>query len=693
MKKIIIIFLFLVTILHSQHLPLIITSPSKNISVKLEMTSKGEPRYSVLFKKQQAIAPSAMGFLLKKGSMKNFTLDYIKESSNDDTWKPVWGEVAEIRNYYNEGTMVLKEKTTGMPMHIVFRVFDDGIGFRYEFPDANQELEIAEELTQFNLTEDLTAFWIPGDWDTNEYRYATTRISNIDRRKYFVQENSISTKTDININFIQTPVAVRSSKKNSYHMAIHEAALVNFPALQLKVNTSTYELAAILTPSPDSTRKAVVQTPFHTPWRVILLSKDAAGILASKIILNLNEPSKIEDVSWITPMKFIGVWWELHVGKTSWEYYDANGKPNGRHGATTERTKQYIDFAAKNGIGGVLVEGWNLGWENWFGKWIDSVFSFTTPYPDYDVEEVSRYAKEKGVTIIGHHETSSAVTNYESQMDSAYNFCNYYGWKAIKTGYVGRIIPRGEWHDGQWMINHYIRVAESTAKHKIMVDAHEPVRPTGLHRTYPNWLACEAARGNEFNAWSDGNLPEHETILPFTRLLGGPMDYTPGIFEIKRSFYDATRTEQVHTTVAKQLALYVTMYSPLQMAADLPENYEKRMDVFQFIKDVAVDWDDTKIINAAIGDYITIARKAKGTDNWFIGSITDEKKRDFSLKLNFLDSDKNYIATIYEDGKGAHWKNNPYPVNIRKLKVKNGSMLKLKLAAGGGVAISIIAEK
>jgi len=686
------LFLFSLT-LSAQQLPLTISSPSNNISVTVELTKDGEPNYSVVFNGQQVIAKSKLGFELKSGSMKNFTLTDIKTSSNDDTWKPVWGEVSNIRNHYSEGIFMLKENSTQMPMNIIFRVFDDGIGFRYEFPETNQELVVADEMTQFQLTEDLSAFWIPGDWDSNEYRYSTTHVSAINRTKAFSEEHSISTATSININFIQTPVAFHSEKKNRYYMAIHEAALVDFPAMQLKVNTATYELKALLTPSPDSTIKAAIKTPFRSPWRAILLSKDAAGILSSKIILNLNEPSKIEDVSWITPMKFVGVWWAMHVGTATWEYYGADGKPSGRHGATTENVKRYIDFAAKNGFGGVLAEGWNIGWENWFGRWIDSVFSFTTSYPDYDVAEVSRYAKEKGVTIIGHHETSSAVSNYESQMDSAYGFCNYYGWKAIKTGYVGRIVPRGEWHDGQWMVNHYVRVAEKTAQHHIMLDAHEPARSTGLHRTYPNWMACEAARGNEFNAWSRGNLPEHETILPFTRLLGGPMDYTPGIFEIKMNHYDKSKNEQVHTTVAKQLALYVTMYSPLQMAADLIENYEKRMDVFQFIKDVAVDWDDTKIINAEIGDYITIARKAKGTDNWFIGSITDEKKRDFSVKLDFLDKDKNYTATIYEDGKNAHWEKNPYPVSIRILKVKQGSVLKLSLAAGGGTAISIMPVK
>ncbi|MFN2456801.1 MAG: glycoside hydrolase family 97 catalytic domain-containing protein, partial [Chitinophagaceae bacterium] len=474
---------------------------------------------------------------------------------------------------------------------------------------------------------------------------------------------------------------------------IHEAALSNYPAMNLVVNKATFTFSTHLVPDAVG-NKAYLQTPAKTPWRTIIVSDDAREILtANRMILNLNEPSKIENTSWIKPQKMVGIWWEMHVGKSSWDY--SGGQVGSQqasrvpHGATTANVKRYIDFAAKNKIDGVLVEGWNTGWEDWFGKWKENVFDFVTPYPDYDVKELSRYAKSKGVKIIMHHETSGSVTNYERWMDTAYRFMVKHGMNSVKTGYVGRIIPRGEHHDGQWMVNHYERAAAKMAKYKIMADMHESVRLTGLHRTYPNWLASEAARGNEFNAWSVGNPPEHETILPFTRLMGGPMDYTPGIFKIKMSSYDPNKKEQVHTTLAKQLALYITMYSPLQMAADLPENYEVRMDAFQFIKDVAVDWDDTKVLAAEPGDYIVMARKAKGSDKWFIGAITDETGRSFATDLSFLNN-KNYVATIYQDGDNAHWEKNPEAYKIQRFIVTPKTALKLNLAAGGGTAISLV---
>ena len=463
--------------------------------------------------------------------------------------------------------------------------------------------------------------------------------------------------------------------------------------MDLLLDKTTFTFNSHLVPDAVG-NKAYLQTPAKTPWRTIIMSTKAADILTSKMILNLNEPSKIGDSSWIKPQKFVGVWWEMHVGKSSWDY---SGSQVGSqqvtkvpHGANTANVKKYIDFASKNNIDAVLVEGWNVGWEDWFGQWKEDVFDFVTPYPDFDVNELEAYAKSKGVKIIMHHETSASVTNYERQMDTAYRFMVNHGYNTVKTGYVGKIIPRGEHHDGQWMVRHYERVAKKTAQYHIMLDAHEPVRPTGLQRTYPNWMACEAARGNEFNAWSVGNPPEHETILPFTRLVGGPMDYTPGIFQIKMNYYDSSKTEQVHTTLAKQLALYVTMYSPLQMAADLPENYEKHMDAFQFIKDVAVDWDDTKVLEAEPGDYIIEARKAKGKDSWFLGAITDENGRNFTIQPDFLDADKWYYATIYRDADNAHWKNNPEAYVIEKKVVYTGYTMNLKLAPGGGTAISFV---
>jgi hypothetical protein len=477
------------------------------------------------------------------------------------------------------------------------------------------------------------------------------------------------------------------------YINIHEAALVNYPAMNLVLDKSNFTFTSHLVPDAVG-NMAYLQAPAVTPWRTIIVSDKATEILASRMILNLNEPSKISDPSWIKPQKFVGVWWEMHVGKSSWDY---SGSQVGSqlaskvpHGANTANVKRYIDFAAKNGIEGVLVEGWNTGWEDWFGQWKEDVFDFVTPYPDFDLKELSAYAKTKGVKIIMHHETSASVTNYERWMDTAYRFMKNNGYDAVKTGYVGRIIPRGEHHDGQWMVRHYERVAKKTADYHIMVDMHEPVRPTGLHRTYPNFLACEAARGNEFNAWSVGNMPDHETILPFTRLMGGPMDYTPGIFKIKMSYYDPKKKEQVHTTLTKQLALYVTMYSPLQMAADLPENYEQKMDAFQFIRDVAVDWDDTRVLDAEPGDYVIIARKAKGQDNWFMGAITDESPRNFTTTLDFLDMGNKYVATIYRDADSASWNNNPEAYVIERFIVDNKTKLKLKLAPGGGTAVSLM---
>ncbi len=674
-----------------------LTSPGKLTTITVGLNKTGEPFYKIAYRGKIAVDWSRLGFMTKEFDLKDgFKLLSANTVTHDETWEPVWGEVARIRDHYNELAYRLQDEA-GRQMIIRFRAYDEGAGFRYEFPQQNGfgTVHITDELTGFQMTGDHTAWWIPGDYDSNEHVYTTCKISEIDCERYN-KEYAIATQHIVKMKNVQTPITMKMA--DGTHISLAEAALVDFGALHLETDNTGLKFTASLIPSPDSTVKSVNTAPFHTPWRAVLLSKDAAGILSSKLILNLNEPCKIADVSWIKPQKYVGVWWEMHVGKSTWDYeatqdmMSATGREvKGKHGANTENVKRYIDFAGKYGFDGVLVEGWNTGWKDWFGKWKDEVFSFTTPYPDYDIDELTRYAREKGVRIIMHHETSAAVPSYERQMNDAYAYMNKYNMNSVKTGYVGKIIPRGEWHDGQWMTNHYLRVAERTAQYKIMVDMHEPVRPSGWHRTWPNWLACEAARGQEFNAWSIGNPPEHECILPFTRILGGPMDYTPGIFEVRMNTYDPNKKEVVHTTVAKQLALYVTLYSPLQMAADLPENYEKRLDVFQFIRDVPVDWDDTRILNAAVGDYITTARRQKGTQNWFIGSITDENPRNFSAKLDFLPAGKTYEATIYADGPGAHWKDNPYPVAISKRTVKKGDTLELKLAAGGGCAIALVA--
>ncbi len=678
-----------------------ITSPSGNLSLTFSITSTGEPAYSLNMGSKTVIEISRLGIALegKTDFINGFSVERIDTAVVDETWKPVWGEVKEIRNHYKELAVTLTQAAEkNRKLIIRFRLFDDGLGFRYEFPEQKdlQYFTVTDELTEFNLTGDHNTFWIPGDYDTNEYTYSQTPLSKIDAYQG-KSEHEISVKSMIAKTAVQTPLMMKSS--DGLYINIHEAALVNYPAMNLFVDTKTFTLTSRLVPNAVGT-KAFLQTPCHTPWRTVIVSSKAADILASKIILNLNEPTKYEDVSWIEPMKYVGIWWEMHVGKSSWNYADVNNvklngtdwaklTPNGRHGATTENTKRYIDFASKHGFGGVLVEGWNIGWEDWFGNWKENVFDFVTPYPDFNVEELHKYAKSKGVKLIMHHETSASATNYERRMDEAYRFMKQHGYDAVKTGYVGRIIPRGEFHDGQWMNNHYVHVAQKTAEYKINLDAHEPVRPTGLHRTYPNWLACEAARGNEYNAWSKGNNPDHETILPFTRIMGGPMDYTPGIFQIKLDVYNPQKKEVVHTTLTKQLALYVTLYSPLQMAADLPENYEKHLDALKFIEDVAVDWDDTKIVEAEPGDYLTISRKAKNKEEWYIGAITDENPRTAVIPLNYLNKGQSYVATIYMDAQDASWDVNPMAYKIENYIVTDKTTLKVKLAPGGGAAISV----
>ena len=694
MKKILsFVVLFVVSMAQAQT----VQSPSKNSNVIFKLSSNGTPTYAISYKSKPIVNESSLGITLKEmpALEANFRIDSIGQKQVNETWQPVLGEQSNIKNNYNEMTVALSQPSTNRKINIIFRVFDEGVAFRYDFPkqDKLNYFIISDEKSQFNLTGDHKAFWLPGDFDSQEYPYTETKLSavntdNIDKN------NGIGLKSIAGKYVIQSPLMMKSA--DGIYINIFEAAVVNYPVMHLNLIPTEYKLSSRLVPNAIGD-KAYLQTPCVSPWRTIMISDDARDIVGSKMILNLNEPSKIKDVSYIKPMKYVGIWWEMHVGKSTWDYAGSQNaqnaadgalKPTGKHGATTENTKRYIDFAAKNGFDGVLVEGWNVGWEDWFGNWKENVFDFTTPYPDFDLKQVNDYAKSKGVKMIMHNETSGSVANFERHLDRSFELMKEYGYPAVKTGYVGRIIPRGEFHDGQTMVNHFNYVAQRAADYNLMVNSHESSRPTGYGRTYPNYIAAEAARGNEFNAWSVGNPPMHETILPFTRLLGGPMDYTPGIFEIKMSYYDTSKTEQVHTTLAKQLALYLTMYSPLQMAADLPENYEKYPDAFQFIKDVAVDWQESRYLEAEPGDYITVARKEKNGERWFLGAITDENARTTEIKLDFLSPNKKYKAIIYQDGKTADWKKNPINYEIKTIEVTSKSKIKLVLANGGGAAIS-----
>jgi hypothetical protein len=674
-----------------------VASPSKNIILDFNLKANGQPTYAINYKNKAVVLESAMGIKLKEKPTLDarFKIEGTENTTFNETWKPVLGEQSSIVNHYNELKISLIQNETNVKMNIIFRVFDEGVAFRYDFPKQSElnYFIISNEVTQFNLTDNYKTFWIPGDFDSNEYEYNETKLSEIDNSKIDMN-NGIGVKSIPGKYIVQSPLMMKSAA--GLYVNIFEAAVVNYPVMHLNIDVKNYKLNAQLVPNAIGD-KAYLQTPCVSPWRTIMISDDARDIVGSKMILNLNEPSKIEDTSWIKPMKYVGIWWEMHVGKSTWDFAGSQNAqnsltqeliPSGKHGATTENTKRYIDFAAKNGFDGVLVEGWNVGWEDWFGNWKEEVFDFTTPYPDFDITAISAYAKSKNVKMIMHHETSGSVANYERHLDRAMDVMKKYDYPAVKTGYVGKIIPRGEFHDGQTMVNHFNFVARRMADNKLMLNSHESSRPTGYGRTYPNYIAAEAARGNEFNAWSKGNPPMHETILPFTRQLGGPMDYTPGIFEIKMSYYDKSKTEQVHTTLAKQLALYVTMYSPLQMAADLPENYEKYMDAFQFIKDVAVDWDESVYLEAEPGDYLTVARKTKGEKSWFLGAITDENARKSEIKLDFLTKGQKYKATIYEDANDADWQKNPIAYKIKKIVVTNKSKVNLNLAPGGGTAIS-----
>ena len=678
-----------------------ITSPNGQLQLNFSVNAQGEPIYELSYKGKAVIKPSKLGLELKDdpGLMNGFTLADTQTSTFDETWEPVWGEVKQIRNHYNEMAVTLNQKAQDRNMIIRFRLYDDGLGFRYEFPLSKNMnyLVVKEEHTQFAMTGDHTAFWIPGDYDTQEYDYTESKLSEIRG----LMDGAItpnSSQTTFSPTGVQTSLQMKTA--DGLYINLHEAALIDYSCMHLNLDDKNFVFESWLTPDAQGI-KGYLQAPCKSPWRTVMVSDDARDILASKLTLNLNEPCAYEDVSWIKPVKYVGVWWEMIAGKSTWAYTDdlpsvklgetdyTKTKPNGKHGATNENVKRYIDFAAENGLDQVLVEGWNEGWEDWFGKSKDYVFDFVTPYPDFDVKMLNAYAKSKGVKLMMHHETSGSVRNYERHMDKAYQFMVDNGYNAVKSGYVGNMIPRGEHHYGQWMNNHYLYAVTKAADYKICVNAHEAVRPTGLCRTYPNLIGNESARGTEYEAFG-GSKPFHTTLLPFNRLIGGPMDYTPGIFDTKLEFMGDKPHGQVQTTLCKQLALYVTLYSPLQMAADLVENYEKHMDAFQFIKDVAVDWDDSKYLEAEPGDYITAARKAKGTNNWFVGGITDENARTSNFTLDFLEPGKQYVATLYADGNDADYKENPTSYQIKKGIVTSKTKMSVKLARSGGFALSLI---
>ena len=678
-----------------------LVSPNGQLRLNFSVNAQGEPVYELYYKDKVVIKPSKLGLELKDdpGLMNGFTLAGVQTSTFDETWQPVWGEEKEIRNHYNEMAVTLNQQAQDRHIVLRFRLFDDGLGFRYEFP-LQKNLNyfvIKEEHTQFAMAGDHTAFWIPGDYDTQEYDYTESRLSEIRSLMPGAITDNAS-QTQFSPTGVQTALQMKTA--DGLYINLHEAALVDYSCMHLNLDDKNLVFESWLTPDAQG-NKGYLQAPCTSPWRTVIVSDDARDILASRITLNLNEPCAYDDVSWIKPVKYVGVWWEMIAGKSTWAYTDdllsvklgqtdySKTKPNGRHGANNEHVKKYIDFAAANGLDQVLVEGWNQGWEDWFGHSKDYVFDFVTPYPDFDVEMLNDYAHSKGVKLMMHHETSSSVRNYERHLDKAYQFMVDHGYNAVKSGYVGDIIPRGEHHYGQWMNNHYLYAVKKAAEYKIMVNGHEAVRPTGLCRTYPNLIGNEAARGTEYEAFG-GSKPFHTTLLPFNRLIGGPMDYTPGIFDIRLDFMGDQPHGQVQTTLAKQLALYVTLYSPLQMAADLVENYEKHMDAFQFIKDVAVDWDESRYLEAEPGDYITIARKAKGSNNWFVGGITDENARTAEFKLDFLDADKKYVATLYADGKDADYKENPTSYQIKKGIVTAKTRISVKEARSGGFALSLM---
>jgi hypothetical protein len=676
-----------------------LVSPDEKIALEFSLDKSGKPFYEVVFKQDTIIKKSSLGFEFEDSNSFLDDFEVLNSSTKNfnETWQMPWGEQLDVVNNYNELRVELQEKSAlKRKLNIVFKVYNDGVGFRYEFPkqDNFTEALIVEENTEFNLTEDYKTFWIPGDWDIYEHLYSSTKISEIDAKSYIPKTNLA--QTYIPENAVNTPVTLVG--KNGLHLSFHEAALVDYSGMTLKVDTKNLAFKSSLVGSRNTVYKVKRTLPFNTPWRTIQITENAPDLIQSNLIVNLNEPNKLGDVSWFTPMKYTGVWWEMHLGKSSWDYgmemvdgkWTDTGKAHGRHGATTENVKRFIDFSAKNNIGGVLVEGWNTGWERWIGfEDREGVFDFVTPYPDYNFDEVTTYAKEKGVEIIMHHETSAATATYEKQQDTAYALMQKYGIHAVKSGYVGEILPKGEYHHGQYMVNQYNSAAIKAAKYQVAVNAHEPIKATGLRRTYPNIISREGLRGQEFNAWSNdgGNPPEHLSIVAFTRMLAGPIDFTPGIFNIK--FDEYKKDNQVNTTLAHQLALYVVIYSPVQMAADLVEHYEANPEPLQFIKDVGVDWSETKVLDGEVGEFVTIARKERKTGNWFLGSITDENSRDIEVDFSFLDHNITYEAKIYRDGKSAHWNENPLAIEFETVGITKNSKLKFHLAAGGGLAISI----
>ena len=681
----------------------VLTSPDGKLTVTFDLTSDGTPVYSMSFKGKEVIKPSRMGFELKKGAslLNGFKLERTTRGSFDETWTPVWGETKTIRNNYNEMAVRLSQQAAGKTREMIvrFRLYDDGVGFRYEWP-AQKDFTyfvIKEERTEFAMTGDHTAYWIPGDYDTQEYDYTVDRLSEIRADMPGALNPDNASTSVFSPTGVQTSLQLKTD--DGIYLNIHEAACVNYPTMHLELDDKNLVFTSWLTPDARGD-KGYMMAPCLTPWRTVIVADNACGMLASNLILNLNEPCKIEDTSWIHPTKYMGVWWEMITGKGSWAYTSSNAvnldsldyktaKPNGIHSANNENVKRYIDFASKHGFDQLLVEGWNIGWEDWIGFEKDYVFDFVTPNPDFDIAMLNEYAHSKGIKLMMHHETSGSLRNYERHMEAAYDLMNKYGYDAVKSGYVGNIIPRGEFHYGQWANNHYLYALTQAAKHKIMVNAHEATRPTGLCRTYPNLVGNESARGTEYQAFG-GTKPHHVTILPFTRLQGGPMDYTPGIFCMDISKIAPSNTSKVNSTLCNQLALYVTMYSPLQMAADLPENYERYIDAFQFIKDVAVDWDDSKYLAAEPGEYIVAARKEKGADNWFVGGVTNGDARTMPLDFSFLDKNRKYVATVYADAKDADYETNPEKYVITKGIVTSKDAVKIYMARGGGFAVSLI---
>lgn len=664
-------------------------SPSKNLKLHMFLTTKGTPAYTVTFKGKTVIDTSTLGFDFKDAPSMGKGMKILKSETSNvfEEWEMPWGEQRIVENHFNELKVQLQEsEAPNRLINLHFKVYDDGLGFRYEFPEQDNwtEMVVMDEHTQFNLTGNHTCWWIPGDWDIYEHLYNTTQFSEIDALSK--QNHPNLAQTYIPENAVNTPVTMKTA--DGLHLSFHEANLTNYAGMTLKIDKDNLSMTSELVGSKRLGHKAKVNLPFNTPWRTIQIAETAAELIDSKLIVNLNEPNKLDDISWFKPMKYVGIWWEMHLGKSTWQL------EGGKHGATTANTKRFIDFAANNNIGGVLVEGWNTGWEHWIGfEDREGVFDFVTPYADYDLQEVVRYGKEKGVDIVMHHETSAAPRTYEEQLDTAYALMQSLGIHAVKTGYVGKIIPKDEYHHGQWMVNHYRKVLETGARYQVAINAHEPIKATGIRRTLPNAISREGLRGQEFNAWASdgGNPPEHLTIVPFTRMLAGPIDFTPGVFNIKLNPYKDEN--QVNTTLAQQLALYVVLYSPIQMACDLPEYYQNgEHPAFQFIRDVAVDWETSKTLNGEVGEYVTIARQERGSDNWFLGSVTDENERDLEVKLDFLEEGKKYTATMYLDGEKAHWDDNPTDYKIEKQTVDSETVLKLRLAAGGGAAVSFVME-